>query len=186
MRFLKSAVVSLIVLGLSVSAVTAGTGTGEKQEKKPAVDTTVINWLPYDTALTVLETENKHLFIDFTASWCGWCKRMDKDTFSDKKVIKTVNEHFIPVRVWGDSDNMLDINGYKISERNLAQAQFGVRGYPAFWFISPEGARIGPLPGYQTPDALIKALDWVKDYMYDTTRVKNEVEDKEDTGKSGE
>jgi len=171
----------MLSLGILADNVDKG-----KTEEAPKVDNSEINWMSYDAALAKLKTEDKHLFIDFTASWCGWCKRMNKEAFSDKNVIETLNEQFIPVRVWGDSNNMLDIEGYKISERNLAQAQFGVRGYPTFWFISPEGARIGPLPGYQTTDALIKALDWVKEYKYDTTRVQENVEEKEDTEKSGE
>jgi thioredoxin-related protein len=115
------------------------------------------------------DTTGKHMFIDFTASWCGWCKKMDREAFVDPQVVSMLNGHFFPVRVWGDSNDMLDIEGYKISERNLAVGEFRVSGYPAFWFISPEQSKIGPLRGYQTTERLVNALTWVKDVKYDTT-----------------
>lgn len=180
MNFLKRPTFYIIFLvlfsfGLQASENKPGSADSTKtgKSKKQETDNSKIVWLTYPEGLTKIKTEKKHIFIDFTASWCGWCKRMEREAFSDAKVIEKINDHFIPVKVWGDSNDMLDIDGYKISQRNLTHAQFGVNGFPTFWFISPEGVRIGPLPGYQTTDRLIEALEWVKEYKYDTTRVEN-------------
>ena len=174
---------ALISFGLQASEnKSKADSTKTEKPKKQETDKSKIDWPTYPEGLTKIKTEKKHIFIDFTASWCGWCKRMEREAFSDPTVIEKINDHFIPGKVWGDSNDMLDIDGYKITQRNLSHAQFGVRGFPTFWFISPEGVRIGPLPGYQTTDRLIEALDWVKEYKYDTTRVEN----KSQPDKSGE
>ena len=114
----------------------------------------------------IKSTEGKHLLIDFTASWCGWCKRMDRDTFSDEQIINYINENFIPVKVWGDSEKMLDLEGYQISEKDLTEGDFGVRGYPAFWFVNTAGERLGPLPGYHKPEQFMKYLTYVATEEY--------------------
>lgn len=146
---------------------------GQKQEPKKATNSKEISWMSYDLGLDKAKTEDKHVFIDFTAKWCGWCKKMDKETFSRPEVIEMLNNNFIPVRVDGDSNRELNINGYKITERNLTRHEFGVRGLPAFWFLKSDGTKLGVIRGYKPADYMMEALAYVKDYKYDSTRTKN-------------
>ena len=94
----------------------------EKKDSAPA-DAPELKWLRLDEGIKDLEadTTGKHVFIHITAAWCGWCKKMEKEAFADPKVINYINEYFVPVRIWGDSDKIVEIEGYKISERNLAR-----------------------------------------------------------------
>jgi thioredoxin-related protein len=144
---------------------------GDKDVEKKSNE---INWLAYDVGLALAKKENKHVFIDFTAKWCGWCKKMEKEAFIDEVVVGLIRDHFVPIRVDGDSKKVLDIDGYKISEKNLTRSQYGVTGYPAFWFLKPDGTKLGLLKGYQATDALRGALEYVKDYRYDSTRTNKE------------
>jgi thioredoxin-related protein len=159
---------------LAAYGIGAENGKGTDQSDG-AENADSIAWLRFDDGMLRLKAseEEKHILVNLTASWCGWCRRMDKEAFSDQAVVAMVNEHFIPVQVWGDSDKMLDINGYRISEKNFAVSEFRNTGFPAFWFITPKQVKVGPLRGYQTPERMLAALNWIKDVKYDTTQVKS-------------
>ncbi|MFQ6007944.1 MAG: thioredoxin family protein [Candidatus Zixiibacteriota bacterium] len=145
----------------------------ESDKKKPSekkADNEEIHWLSYDVGLEKAKANQKHIFIDFTAKWCGWCKKMDRETFSKPEIIQMINDNFIPVKVDGDSKRELNIDGYKITERNLTRYEFGVRGYPSFWFLKPDGSKLGVIRGYRTPDYMMEALTYIKERKYDSTR----------------
>ena len=113
----------LLFLGLQASENKPGATDSTKVEKPGSKETakSEISWLTYPEGLTKLKTEKKHMFIDFTASWCPWCRRMENEVFSDPTVIRNINDNFIPVKVWGDSNDMLDIDGYKIKPEFAAK-----------------------------------------------------------------
>ena len=175
--------VSAVTFFLFITAflVIAGeTFTAEKETAKKSGSKEGIQWTSYDIGLKRAKKEDKHVFIDFSTKWCGWCKKMDKETFSDPKVIEILNNDFIPVKVDGDSKRELDIDGYKITEKNLTAREFGVRGYPTFWFLKPDGTKLGAISGYKPTNIMLDALTFVKEYKYDSTRTQQQPPDKKE------
>jgi len=120
-----------------------------------------IDWLPLDEGLKYAKTENLPILVDFTSTLCSWCKKMDRDTFTSAEVIDLVNRKFIPVRVWGDSDDELVINGVTKSEKEIT-VQAGVRGFPTFIVFDSELARLHNFIGYKTPSVFIAELSRVQ------------------------
>ncbi len=166
MKYNKIILIMLIAgLLINVSAYAGDEKTESKSDgNKPA---TAIEWLSYDDGLVKAKKEGKHLFIDFTAKWCGWCKKMDKTTFVEPEIVKMLNNDFVAVKVWGDSNNELDIEGYKITEKNLTSKDYKVRGYPTFWFLDPAGTKLGAVSGYQHATNLMSYLEYVKNKNYE-------------------
>ncbi len=107
----------------------------------------LITWLPYDQAMAKAKKENKHVIVNFTTSWCGWCKKMKSTTYSDPTVVKVIGSQFVAAKVDGDSYNVLKLTAGDITEKGLT-VQYGVRGYPTTWFLEPDGNKIAPAPGY--------------------------------------
>ena len=58
-----------------------------------------VHWLTFEQAVEKAKTTKKPIFIDVYTTWCGWCKVMDKNTFSDPAVAKVLNEQFYPVKL---------------------------------------------------------------------------------------
>jgi len=166
---------ALLIISLGIPPLFASEDTTSTKQPPPEkrIKAEKINWEPYDIGLKNAKKNNKHVFIDFSTAWCGWCKKMEQEVFTDPKVIDILNNDFIPVRVDGDSKNVLDINGYKVTEKNLTRYEFGVRGYPTFWFLKPDGSKLTTFSGYRPADYMIQALTFIKDYKYDTTKTKN-------------
>jgi len=88
----------------------------------------------------------KPVLLEFTASWCVYCKRMEKTTLTDPAVAARIAEHFVAVRV--DADKHKDL----VSE-------LGIKGLPAILIVSPDLQIIERISGFQTPEALVTKLD---------------------------
>ncbi|SYZ74320.1 Thioredoxin-related protein-like protein [Candidatus Zixiibacteriota bacterium] len=164
-RIARFLIIILLIGGITL----AGDGKDKKPktDPKPAIDTTTITWYQYDTGLKLAKQSGKHILVDFTAKWCTYCKKMDRETFANPEVINFINSHFVPIKVDGDSPNELDIEGYKITESNLAKSEYRVTGYPTFWFLKSTSERIGPAPGYRPSDQFLDLLYFVKDDLYE-------------------
>jgi len=160
----------------SMSAYAGDDKAENKSDKN--IPATEIEWLSYDEGLVKAKKEGKHLFVDFTAKWCGYCKKMDRTTFKEPEIISMLANNFVAVKVDGDSKKELDIDGYKISERNLTTKEFKVRGYPTFWFLDPAGTKLGAVSGYQPATSLKNYLEFVKDKKYEE---QNETDQSEDS-----
>src|SRR4249920_756491 len=53
-----------------------------------------VKWMSFEQAVEKSKTEKRKIFIDVYTDWCGWCKVMDKNTFSEAQVAKILNEKF--------------------------------------------------------------------------------------------
>ncbi|MFH1373562.1 MAG: DUF255 domain-containing protein [bacterium] len=160
----------LIVTLLALTAAKeSGQAADNKQLGSKETTTRKIDWQAYDIGLSKAKVNNKHVFIDFTAEWCGWCKKMDRETFADPKVVDMLNEYFVPIKVDGDSKHELLIDGYKITEKNLARNEYGVRSYPIYWVLESDGTKLTYIKGYKPVDYMMEVLEYIKDRRYDST-----------------
>jgi thioredoxin 1 len=90
------------------------------------------------------KAENKIIFLDAYASWCGPCKLLQKNVFTRADVGEVFNKNFINVKV-----DMERGEGPQLSRL------FPLEAYPTLFFIEPSGKIVKKVIGYQTPDAMI-------------------------------
>jgi thioredoxin-related protein len=101
--------------------------------------------------------ENKSIFIDIYATWCGPCKMMDKRVYPDTEVGDSMNAKFISVKVQMDTsqnDNE-DIKKWYADAHMLAE-EFHIRGYPTFLFFTPDGKWIHKDEGFKDISDFLK------------------------------
>ncbi len=145
----------------------------------PADDTKdKIQWYSWEEAMDAMKTEKKKIFIDVYTDWCGWCKRMDKSTFSDPDVIKYINDNYYAVKF--NAEQKEDIihqghtfkyvaNGRRGYHELAASLLDGRLGYPAFVYMDENISRITISPGYKDVNMLMPELTFIADEHFKTT-----------------
>jgi thioredoxin-related protein len=134
---------SFIAAGVAVAAlVVAGASRAADKE---------IEWAKsYDSALKSAKESGKLVMVDFTADWCGWCKELDKKTYSDAKVIEFAKDKLVSVKVDTETPE-----GAKL------QQKFEVSGLPTILFLDGEGKVQGKVVGFKPAAPFLAKLDIV-------------------------
>lgn len=124
-----------------------------------------IKWVSMEEAQKIqIENPDKPLFIDIYTEWCGWCKKMDKSTFTNEDVVAFLNEYFIPVKF--DAEYKSEIQ-YKnetfeyiqsgnrgIHELAVALLQ-GSMSYPSYVVLNSKGQVTHLMKGYMEANDLL-------------------------------
>ena len=77
-----------------------------------------IHWLSFEEMQKAQKVKPKKVIIDIYTDWCGWCKRMDKNTFENPAVAQYVNEHFYAVKFNAESKIPVQFNGKEYTNPN--------------------------------------------------------------------
>lgn len=139
---------------------------------------TKINWMTIEQAQTAMKTQPKKIFIDTYTDWCGWCKKMDALTFTDKKIVDYVNANYYAVKFNAEQKDAITFNGkvYKFVENGgrgyhelanfLLQGRFS---YPTTVYLNEKLELLTPVPGYLDVPQLDLILHYFGSGAYLTT-----------------
>jgi thioredoxin-related protein len=123
-----------------------------------------VKWMKFEDAVEASRKEPRKIFVDIYADWCGWCKVLDRDTFSDSVVASILNGQYYPVKLDAESKEMQTLpDGRKISSTelaaNLATSKPGERyGLPAMVILNEKAIVLTRISGAQKPDFMTPAL----------------------------
>lgn len=113
-----------------------------------AVSAYAISWSSnLEAALKNAKSKQKPVMADFYTDWCGWCEKLDKETYADRKVSNLARE-FISVKVNGD-------------KARDAVRKYGIRGYPTVLFFDSNGKVVQRIGGYVGPVDFAKIMKGV-------------------------
>jgi thioredoxin-related protein len=110
-------------------------------------------------ALNQARAENKTVLMDFTGSdWCGWCKKLDAETFSKDAFADYAASHLVLVQV--DFPRAKEQSDELKAANKSLQKTYGVSGYPTLVSLSADGSVLWKQVGYLAggPAALISKL----------------------------
>lgn len=117
-------------------------------------------WLDdLEKAKAQAKAENKKILLDFTGSdWCGWCKKLDAEIFSQQEFKDYAAKKLVLVEV--DFPKGFQLPEATKKQNDALAKKFQVNGYPTVVVTSASGTKKGQL-GYMEggPKAFIKALE---------------------------
>lgn len=118
-----------------------------------------IKWMKFEEAVAMNAKNPKMILVDVYTDWCGWCKKMDAETFTDPKVVDYISKNFYAVKMNAeDTQRTFEFMGKTYNEAQMAAAM-RVSSYPNFVVIEPKLQNIAQLPGYRQPEQFISGLN---------------------------
>ncbi len=160
---------------LSLVALVAASAFTPKDNSE---ENSKVKWHSIEEIEELMKVEKRKVYIDIYTDWCGWCKVMDKNTFTDDDIANLLNTKFYAVKLDGEAKQDITFrdhtfkfvssgrNGYHELAAALLQ---GKMSYPTSIFLDEDLNVLTPLPGYQTPDKLEPILDFIGNDIYKTS-----------------
>jgi thioredoxin-related protein len=131
----------------------------------------------FSEALKLAKEHDKMIIVDVYTDWCGWCKKMDKESYNNSEIKKILEDNFILVRLDAEGNGTTKYKGKQYKDSELA-AYFQVTGFPTTVFLNSAGKVIEftydkykykSLPGYYSADEFKKVLEYFKNEKYKDT-----------------
>ena len=134
-----------------------------------------INWVSIEEAEALAAKDGKNILVDVYTDWCGWCKRMDKSTYENQKVINYINENFHAVKF--DAEQKGDVTLKGRTFKFVAQGRRGYHelaagilqgkmSYPSTVFLNSQFEILTDIKGFRGPDEMMGFLTYFKDELY--------------------
>ena len=119
-----------------------------------------VNWISWEEAAEKVANDKnpKKIFVDVYTDWCGWCKKMDKDTFQNPEVAAYMADKFYMVKFDAEGKDPIQFKGkefkfVKSGKRGYHELAIeltqGRLSYPTVVFLDADFKLLSPVPGYQ-------------------------------------
>ena len=135
-------VVALTAVALMASSIIAGPfASRRKEESKPTVA-----WQPnLKVAHGTSVESNRPMLLVFGATWCGPCKRLERETLTHPELAGYINQNFVPIH--------LDLD-----EEEKAAEILEVTSVPCVIVLSPNADLLGKYVGFKEPQQFYDSL----------------------------
>ena len=97
-------------------------------------------------AVLAARESGRPLLVYVSSPNCGYCRQMERETWSDSAVATLVTGTFVPLKIDGERESRwID--------------RFAIQGFPAVIVLSSSGATVLRIEGYQTPSRILRRLN---------------------------
>ncbi|MEA1874090.1 MAG: DUF255 domain-containing protein [Bacteroidota bacterium] len=163
----------LVILG--VLLITMSLQAQETKKKESPV-----KWLDFETAMEKQKELPKPVFIDMYTDWCGWCKKLDSETFADPEIANYMNTYFYPVKFDAETQDTI-----KYKDKDYVNSQTGRRkthdlalklldnraSFPSMVYIDPNG-QVSKTAGFMDAKKIEPILIFFAEHIHRTTNYK--------------
>ena len=146
--------------------ISCGDRKGEGLSANGTVKTDGIQWHNLVQGMETAKKEGKPVFLFFYTDWCVYCKKMDKEVFSDSDVISYMSENFISIRINPENDSStITVMGRPVNASQLMSLS-GARGYPSLMFWDRKQQPVTTIPGYVEKKTFLPMLKYMDAECY--------------------
>ncbi|MEM9896628.1 MAG: DUF255 domain-containing protein [Bacteroidota bacterium] len=137
-----------------------------------------INWISLEEALVLNKNNPKHFLIDLYTDWCGWCKVMDRETYSEQDIADFINENFYAIKFNAEQKEPVTLNehtfkfipsgrrGYHELAAALTKNQLT---YPNTVFLTSDFQVLQAIAGYLKPAQMKPIIKYMGEGHYTKT-----------------
>ncbi|MBV6645203.1 MAG: DUF255 domain-containing protein [Cyclobacteriaceae bacterium] len=137
-----------------------------------------VEWISFEEAIARSKTEPRKILVDIYTDWCGWCKKMDKESYSKIEISNYLNEKFYAVKFNAEQREEVVFDGHTF--KFVARGRRGYHelaaaltnnslSYPTTVFMDEEQRIIQPVPGYLNAPTLDTILKYIGESEYKST-----------------
>lgn len=149
---------TLIALGCAAALFILAPFAAAQDASVPAEG---LDWHPFEKAVELAKKNDKKLIIDVYAQWCPWCRRLQREVYTDEAVQAYLKENFVLTRLDAENrDETLRFKEYELSPAELSTG-LGAEGFPTTVFLDSDGEYITRLPGFLQAGEFLHVLGYV-------------------------
>ncbi len=135
-----------------------------------------LKWYTIEEAAELNKKAPRKILIDVYTDWCGWCKVMDRETFSNPAIAKILSEKYYPVKLNAEQREPIVFQGHEFKNSGegsrpvhefAATILNGKMSYPSIVFIDEQNRLITAVPGFKKPDQMEPLLMFIHASLYE-------------------
>lgn len=168
------------LLSLALADTAPAQSEAVASEPVPAVQ-----WMEFDAGLKAAAATGKHVMVDVYTDWCGYCKKLESETYSEEGVRRVLAESYISIKLKGDSGKKLKVTARPVefqgknllqfvttdsasaTEAALSRGALKAAGFPTIAFLAPDGRLITTRAGYVNAELFTHIINFIKDDLYE-------------------
>lgn len=116
-----------------------------------------LKWYTLKEAIELNKKQPRKFLIDMYTDWCGWCKKMDAETFHHPAIAAYIKENFYPVKFNAETHDTIEFKGKKYTNNGIGQRpphslaielMSNKMSYPTIVYLDEELNLLSAVPGY--------------------------------------
>lgn len=164
-------ILAIVLNTMHIPSVFAQGNIESNNEVKPT-----IKWISFEEAVKKNKKKPRKIFVDVYTDWCGWCKKMDKETFMDPTVVEYINDNYYAVKFNAEQKEPVTFKKQEFvstdpskpkSPHQLALALLKQEmRYPSYVILDGDSEWLYKVKGYKTAEDLLPILKYYGSDQY--------------------